>query len=114
MFAAFESHGDVVAAAHAGWRGLVAGILEATVSAMNVSPGDILAWMGPAIGPLAFEVGTEVRAAFLAHSAAAGDCFAANPDNPGHFLADLYGLARQRLAAMGVDHIYGGDCCSGV
>lgn len=99
-----------VAAAHAGWRGLAAGVLEATVSAMAVTPGSILAWLGPAIGPSVFEVGEEVRAAFLLHGAAAADAFRPSPS--GRWLADLYQLARLRLAAMGVTAVYGGGFCT--
>jgi len=101
--------GSVVAASHAGWRGLLAGVLEATVEAMG-SPDELLAWMGPAIGPRAFEVGPEVREAFLQ----AGDsprAFATGP-HAGRYLADIYALARQRLAAAGVAWVHGGDTCT--
>jgi YfiH family protein len=107
--------GDVVAAAHAGWRGLLAGVLENTVAAMVAPPGQLLAWLGPAIGPAVFEVGAEVRAAYLAGAAdVAGTdvCFVPNSANPGHFFADLYGLARLRLGAVGVHHVFGGDLCT--
>lgn len=109
--------GDVVAAAHAGWRGLLAGVLEATVVAMNAPADQVLAWLGPAIGPAAFEVGPEVRDAFLAAADAAdvsriGACFAPSPGRPGHWLADLYMLARTRLLALGVTRVYGGDLCT--
>lgn len=107
--------GDVVAAAHAGWRGLCAGVLEATVQAMGVEPDRLLAWLGPAIGPGVFEVGPEVRRQFLAAASDVGavsDCFAVSPRTSGHFLADLYALARQRLAAMGLDRVYGGGECT--
>lgn len=102
--------GSVVAAAHAGWRGLLAGVLEATITAMGAAPGDLLAWLGPAIGPQAFEVGDEVRAAFVAHDPAAGVAFAAH--TPGKWLADIELLARQRLAQAGVTAIYGGGMCT--
>lgn len=105
-----DREGNCVAAAHAGWRGLAAGVLEATVTAMRCPPEQILAWMGVAIGPAAFEVGDEVRGAFLAKDARAGACFL--PVSPGKWLADLYGLARQRLAMAGVGAIYGGGDCS--
>lgn len=99
--------GSVVAAAHAGWRGLAAGVLEATVAAMGVPPATLMAWMGAAIGPASFEVGEEVRAAFVARDAGASSHFSPRPA-PGKFLADLYGLARQRLGAAGVARVYGG------
>jgi len=102
--------GREVAAAHAGWRGLVAGILEATVARMNHDAGDLLAWLGPAISQPAFEVGGEVRAAFVDQDADASACFVAN--ERGRWQADLYGLARQRLETMGVRDISGGGYCT--
>ena len=102
--------GDVVAAAHAGWRGLAAGVIEATVRAMAAPAGSLLAWLGPAIGPQHFEVGTEVRDAFVAADAQAGEAFKANAR--GRFMADLGELARQRLRALGVSRIYGGGRCT--
>ena len=102
-----DDRGSVVGAAHAGWRGLAAGVLEATVAAMGVAPDSLMAWMGAAIGPASFEVGAEVRAAFLARDAAADAHFTPRPA-PGKFLADLYGLARQRLGAAGVARVHGG------
>lgn len=102
--------GSVVAAAHAGWRGLAAGVLEATVSAMRVPPGEILVWMGAAIGPQAFEVGDEVREAFVAQHAGAAAAFA--PHAPGKWLADIYALARLRLGAAGVHAVHGGGRCT--
>ncbi|GHA08735.1 peptidoglycan editing factor PgeF [Oceanisphaera arctica] len=105
--------GTVVAAAHAGWRGLSAGVLEATLQAMAVDPADVLAWMGPAIGPTAFEVGGEVRDAFISHSPLAADAFVAHGDvNSDKWLANIYHLARLRLAMAGVQHIYGGEHCT--
>lgn len=101
--------GTRVAAAHAGWRGLAGGILENTVTALGVAPDDLLVWLGPAIGPDAFEVGPEVRDIF--GSAASADCFKPSP-RPGHYLADIYQLARLRLAAVGVDAVYGGGLCT--
>ena len=100
----------VVAAAHAGWRGLAAGVIEATVRDMAVDPSGLLVWLGPAIGPDAFEVGEEVRAAFLAADPAAGLAF--RPGSPGKWWADLYRLARQRLARMGVHTVFGGGLCT--
>lgn len=102
--------GDVVAAAHAGWRGLVDGVLEATIAAMQRPPQSLLAWLGPAIGPQAFEVGAEVRERFVAMDAAAAQYFQPSPQ--GRWLADLYGLARQRLQRAGVEAIYGGGFCT--
>lgn len=102
--------GTVVAAAHAGWRGLVAGVLEATVQSMGVAPGELLAWFGPAIGGQRFEVGDEVRAAFVAHDPAAATAFV--DLGHGKSLADIYRLAGQRLAAIGVGSLFGGDCCT--
>lgn len=102
--------GTRVAAAHAGWRGLCAGVLEATVAAMHRSAGEVLAWMGPAIGPDAFEVGAEVRAAFMAHDPASDAAF--TPIGEGQYLADLYRLARQRLEALGIRAISGGEHCT--
>jgi hypothetical protein len=102
--------GEVVAAAHAGWRGLCDGVIEATVAAMARPGADILAWLGPAIGPDAFEVGAEVRAAFVAHDAAAASAF--SDIGEGKYLADIYALARQRLATCGVDAVWGGDFCT--
>lgn len=103
--------GSVVGAAHAGWRGLHGGVIEATVAAMQVAPADVIAWLGPAIGPTAFEVGDEVRAAFVATDAIADAAFKP-AGQPGKWLADIYLLARQRLAALGVTAVHGGDCCT--
>lgn len=100
-----EERGTVVAAAHAGWRGLASGILESTVTAMGVPGGSIVAWLGPAIGPAVYEVGDEVRAAFKEK-----DAF--SPSRPGHWLLDLYAVARQRLRALGVERICGGGWCT--
>lgn len=103
--------GTVVGAAHAGWRGLLGGVIEATVAAMRVAPSEILVWLGPAIGPQAFEVGDEVREAFVVADRRAEAAFLpAGP--PGKWLADLYLLARQRLSALGVAGIYGGSQCT--
>lgn len=105
-----DDAGTVVGAAHAGWRGLAAGVLEATVTEMRVAPERLIAWLGPAIGPAHYEVGAEVRDAFLAHDAAAERAFA--PNRPGHWLLDLYAVARQRLAARGVTRVHGGGFCT--
>lgn len=102
--------GTRVAAAHAGWRGLADGVLEQTVQRLQVPPGQLLAWLGPAIGPAAFEVGDEVRQVFVDHDPAAAGAFTAH--GPGHWLADIYQLARQRLAAAGVTTVSGGGFCT--
>ena len=102
--------GTVVAVAHAGWRGMSAGVIERTVASMGVEAGEVMAWMGPTIGPGAFEVGPEVREAFVAVDSAAGDAFRAH--RPGRFMADLYALARQRLARAGVREVHGGGFCT--
>ena len=105
-----DEAGTVVGAAHAGWRGLAAGVIEATVDAMRAPPNTLLAWLGPAIGPRAYEVGEEVRAAFLARDAQLAAAFAAS--RPGHWLLDLCAAARQRLAARGVTRVFGGGFCT--
>lgn len=105
-----DRHGTHVAVAHAGWRGLCEGILEATLEKFP-QPDVVLAWLGPAIGPENFEVGDEVRAAFIARHADAAWHFAPSP-NAGRWLADIYGLARLRLQRAGVDAIYGGGLCT--
>ena len=102
--------GDAVAVAHAGWRGLAAGVLEATVARLAIDPQAILAWLGPAIGRRHFEVGDEVRAAFLAGGTAAAAAFTAN--ERGRWQCDLRALAKQRLHAMGVDAVYRIDSCT--
>ncbi len=102
--------GTVVAAAHAGWRGLLSGVLEATVAAMAVPGREIIAWLGPAIGPRTFEVGGEVRDSFMADAPEAAEAF--KPVAHGKWLADIYLLARQRLARMGIAHVSGGDFCT--
>lgn len=108
-----DQAGTVVAAAHAGWRGLAAGILETTLQAMAVDPATVLVWLGPAIGPSAFEVGGEVRAAFITHSSLAEHAFTSvgNPQDD-KWLADIYQLARLRLVAAGVRQFYGGNYCT--
>ena len=103
--------GTRVAAAHAGWRGLASGMLETTLEALACAPGDVLVWLGPAIGPQAFEVGPEVREAFLVGYPQAQAAFQPSA-NPGKFLTDLYHLARIRLAACGVAAVYGGGLCT--
>jgi YfiH family protein len=105
-----DQQGTVVAAAHAGWRGLCDGVLENTVAAMGVPADSIMAWFGPAIGPMAFEVGDDVREAFIQHDVAAAAAFA--PQADGKWLADMYQLARQRLNRLGIGQIYGGTECT--
>ncbi len=103
--------GSRVAAAHAGWRGLAAGVLEATLDKLALPADQVLVWLGPAIGPQAFEVGGEVRDAFVAQHAQAAVAFQPS-NNLGKFMADIYQLARIRLAARGVVAVYGGDFCT--
>ncbi len=98
--------GSEIGAAHAGWPGLSAGVIEACVGRMHAQPANLVAWLGPAIGTASYEVGDEVRATFLAFDAAAAQAF--SPTRPGHWLCDLYTLARQRLAALGVTRVHGG------
>jgi polyphenol oxidase len=105
-----DQAGTRVAAVHAGWRGLVAGVIETAVASMQTAPGDLLAWLGPAIGPDAFEVGDEVRTAFLARDPAADTAFRAS--SGGRWLADIYLLARRRLDAVGVGQVSGGGLCT--
>jgi YfiH family protein len=100
-----DEDASVVGVAHAGWRGLAAGVLEATVDAMRVPIPSIMAWMGPAIGPRAYEVGEDVFEAFPEKGA-----FAAN--RPGHWLLDLYAVARSRLEKLGVRRVHGGGFCT--
>lgn len=102
--------GSEIAAAHAGWRGLAAGILENTVAALHARPAALLAWLGPAISQPNFEVGDEVREAFIAQDPDAAQCFAGN--ERGRWQADLYALGRRRLAAAGVTRVFGGDWCT--
>jgi len=118
--------GTVVGAAHAGWRGLAGGVLEATVEAMRAEAGaaggEIIAWLGPAIGPQEFEVGHDVLDAFMAGAAKAGEgadgeaavraAFVARPGQPGKYLADIYALARLALKRVGVTDVSGGDLCT--
>ena len=108
VFAARD--GSEIAAAHAGWRGLADGMLEATVAAMNTPAGGILAWLGPAAGPDAYEIGVEVFEAFVSRDAGAAGAFA--PTRPGHWKVDMYALARRRLAAVGVIDVHGGGLCT--
>jgi YfiH family protein len=102
--------GTRVGVAHAGWRGLLDGVLQAAVTALRVPPAELIAWLGPAIGQAAYEVGAEVRDAFVARSAQAEPRFARNAR--GRWQADLYGLARDALAAAGVAAVHGGGFCT--
>lgn len=108
VFAAKD--GSEIAAAHAGWRGLCAGVLEATVAAMHTPPQRLMAWLGPAAGPRAYEIGEDVFDAFTARDGRARMAFL--PTRPGHWKVDLYTLARQRLLDAGVFDVHGGDLCT--
>lgn len=104
-----DDAGTVAGVAHAGWRGMADGVIEATVKAMDMPGHELMAWLGPAIGPQAFEVGPEVRETFLGHDAASAAAFEAKGEK---YLADLYALARLRLRALGVTRVYGGNFCT--
>lgn len=103
--------GTAVAAVHAGWRGLQAGVIERAIDALGMPPAELQVWLGPMIGSSAFEVGAEVKGAFTADDAGAADLFepASQPD---HWMADLPGLARRRLRGCGVEAVFGGDLCT--
>lgn len=105
-----DKAGSEVAAIHAGWRGLAAGVIENTITQLQTSAENLLVWLGPAIGPQAFEVGGEVREAFLQHDPQAETAF--QSISAQKWLADAYLLAKQRLARLGVTHIYGGEYCT--
>lgn len=104
-----DQNGTVVAAIHAGWRSLCDGVIEATVNAMPVQANQLMAWLGPAIGPAAFEVGGEVRAQFVTQDAQAEFAFQPKGDK---WLGDLYAIARQRLQTLGISKVYGGGHCT--
>lgn len=104
--------GSQVGAAHAGWRGLLNGVLERTVEALGGDPLDVIAWLGPAIGPNAFEVGAEVLAAFASAAASDASAFRATSERHDKFLADIYALARARLQRAGLKDIHGGNLCT--
>jgi len=106
-----DQQGSVVAAVHAGWRSLCNGVIEATVHAMGVSASQLMAWLGPAIGPDAFEVDAEVRAQFLAYEAKACEAFKPG-EQADKWLGNLYLIARQRLNGLGVTQVYGGGACT--
>jgi YfiH family protein len=101
-----DEAGTTVAAAHAGWRGLAGGVLEATIDAIGVAPQKLMAWLGPAIGPRVYEVGEDVRSALAKY----GNAF--SPTRPGHWLLDLYAVAQQKLQAKGLNQISGGAFCT--
>lgn len=105
-----DTAGSVVGAAHAGWRGLCDGVIEQTVRSMKTAPDTLMAWLGPAISQAAFEVGDEVRTAFVARQAQAAAAF--SPGASGKWYADIYQLARLRLEALGITRIYGGGLCT--
>jgi YfiH family protein len=105
-----DEAGTVVGAAHAGWKGLVAGVIEATVKEMGIAPQKLLAWLGPAISQRAFEVGEEVRDLFVAQNAQASEAFL--PGVNGKWMADINLLAHQRLHALGISRVYGGEHCT--
>ena len=109
-----DQAGSVVAAIHAGWRGLANGVIEATLKSMGITASNIMAWLGPAIGPKVFEVGDEVRQQFIAFDPQAVEAFQPSKLSSveGRWLADIYLLARQRLATLGVEQVYGGHCCT--
>lgn len=101
--------GTRIGAVHAGWRGLAGGVIEAAVASLNLSGSSLIAWLGPAIGPRAFEVGEDVKNACVAHNPAAAEAFQPHGER---WHADLYRLANQRLAALGVGEVYGGEWCT--
>jgi YfiH family protein len=105
-----DNFGTVVAAAHAGWRGLAAGVIENTVNSMAVAPDELMAWLGPAIGPDAFEVGPEVVETFVEQQSEARHAFRQTSQH--HWLADIYKLARLRLQKIGIHQVSGGEFCT--
>ena len=106
-----DTRGDCWGAAHAGWRGLAGGVLEATIEALPAAPANLMAWLGPSIGAHNFEVGEDVRSAFCDRAAADASAFVAR-DTPGKYLADIYALARARLERAGINAVYGGGLCT--
>ena len=109
-----DRSGTCISAVHAGWKGLLDGVLEAAVDAMECPAGELMAWFGPAIGPCCFEVGAEVREAFIAKLPQAAKAFVPSPhrSDSERYMADMYLLARQRLEAVGVSDIHGGGDCT--
>ncbi len=104
--------GKVVGAAHAGWRGLAGGVIEATIARLGVAPQELVAWLGPAIGPQAFEVGADVLRAFTDHDPGAVEAFRPHDARDGKWFADIFVLARRRLHGAGVQAIHGGGLCT--
>src|SRR4029079_12365116 len=104
--------GTMVAAIHAGWRGMAGGVIERTVTGMSPAAPPLLAWLGPAIGPNHFEVGNEVRRAFITNDERAAAAFVSHDERSGKWFADLFLLARLRLLKAGVNEVYGGDICT--
>ena len=107
-----DKQGQQVAAVHAGWRGLCAGIIEQAVKRFSVPASELIACLGPAIGPKMFEVGAEVKSAFVAQQSAASNCFIAQTGANDKYLADIVGLAKLRLAGLGVNCVYSVDECT--
>lgn len=107
-----NQQGNEVAAAHAGWRGLCDGVLEQTVQQFQAEPQQIIAWLGPAIGPRSFQVGEDVRQQFIAQDPSAAEAFVRDPSEQGKYLADLYHIARLRLGKLGISQISGGEHCT--
>ena len=107
-----STKGDEVAAAHAGWRGLCDGVLEETVAKFQCPPDEIIAWFGAAIGATAFQVGREVVEQFIAQDPQAESAFIVDPNAEGKYLGNLYQIATQRLNALGIHQIYGGEHCT--
>jgi hypothetical protein len=105
-----NKQGNTVAAIHAGWRGLAAGVIEKTITQFGGDPQDILVWLGPAIGPQQFEVGPDVYQTFIQHDVKASQAF--KQTDATHYLANIYLLAKQRLTALGIEAIFGGDLCT--
>jgi YfiH family protein len=102
----------MVAVIHAGWRGMAAGVIERTVAAIGPSATPLIAWLGPAIGPNHFEVGNEVRQAFITNDRRATTAFVSHDERSGKWFADLFLLARLRLLKAGMNEVYGGDLCT--
>ena len=105
-----DTQGSIIGAVHAGWKGLAAGIIEATVQAMEVAPQNLMAWLGPAISQQAFEVGEDVKTAFVKIQPQSATAFI--PGMDGKWFADLYALARMRLDALGIISVFGGGYCT--